>query len=416
MGDGAAAPPAPPPWKWTLRPIFLFGSQRTPATEEEEEAVASTAAPPPPPACPATHDHHALTLVFDALPPRALAGPAASACRAWREAAVAGDAWRARFRPPLPRSLAARLDAAEAAAGDSTRHAPPWPAAWAALAHTNLLRGPASWAGVATSMRSWMRATQPLPWAVTAHGGHGWAVEFADPAGAPPPPVPPLPPPDAPAGAAPPPFGAIASSFAWCEVVQVVDLVAALVRGRGWEPAAAAAWLDAGPTLELGVWVGGREDVPAESRGRAVAGLVLLDGEEVLPPYGPRMDWAGRGVAAWGSGERVAPAGGWARLVGRVAAPVARAGGGGGGGDKRPTLGARRALVYLRGRDTAFWAGAYGAKFAAPSLRFVPGGEVALDPDDAAAMEAALPVAPAGFGGPGGPGGFRLAGRELMLV
>lgn len=32
--------------------------------------------------------------------------------------------------------------------------------------------------------------------------------------------------------------------------------------------------------------------------------------------------------------------------------------------------GARRAMVVLRGKDSQFWAGNYGAKFASPSLAF----------------------------------------------
>ena len=256
------------PWKWTLRPAFLFGPQR-PAEEaapEEEAPPVNTAGtgtaapfialPPAAPPCiapttaSAPHNHHALTLVFDALPPPTLAGPLSATCKAWAEAATAGDAWRARFRPPLPRSLVARLDADEAAAQAPTAR-PPWPTAWAALARANLLRGASSWAGVATSMRSWVRAAAPPPWTVSAHGGHGWAVEFPEPEGAPPPPRPPLPPVSAPPGARPQPYGAIASSFAWCEVVQEVDLVGALVRGRGWSQGEAEAWLDAGPFLEL---------------------------------------------------------------------------------------------------------------------------------------------------------------------
>ncbi len=34
--------------------------------------------------------------------------------------------------------------------------------------------------------------------------------------------------------------------------------------------------------------------------------------------------------------------------------------------------GVRRALVLLRGTERQFWSGHYGAKFAAPSLRFLP--------------------------------------------
>ena len=443
----ADAPPAPNPapstagWRWTLRPVFLFGSSRPPSHEdaagaraEEPPPPATMAATPPPPSPAAAADHHALTLIFDALPPSSLAGPVAATCRSWRDAATAGDAWRARFRPPLPRPMAARLDAGVPApspsspSSPSTPSPPPsWPAAWAGLAATNLLRGASGWAGVATSMRSWMRAgtgADRPPWAVTRHGGQGWAVEFPTPEGAPPPPSPPLPTAAAHPAARPPPFGAIAASFAWCEVVQEVDLVAALVRGRGWAEADAAAWLDAGPTLELSVWVGGRADCPGSL---AAAGLVLLDADEVLPPYGSAaVDWAGRGVAAWGSGERTAPAGRWGRLVGRVAAPrvgppptVARPTTTTPAADAAPSPGlarpARRALVYLRGRDTAFWAGHYGSKFAGPSLRFVPEG--GMGPEEAAEMEEALSVAVVEAAGVGG--GFRLpggGGRQLMVL
>lgn len=34
--------------------------------------------------------------------------------------------------------------------------------------------------------------------------------------------------------------------------------------------------------------------------------------------------------------------------------------------------GVRRAIIVLRGKDDAFWAGHYGAKFAAPELHFGP--------------------------------------------
>lgn len=34
--------------------------------------------------------------------------------------------------------------------------------------------------------------------------------------------------------------------------------------------------------------------------------------------------------------------------------------------------GVRRAVVLLRGSERRFWAGHYGAKFAAPALRFLP--------------------------------------------
>lgn len=36
----------------------------------------------------------------------------------------------------------------------------------------------------------------------------------------------------------------------------------------------------------------------------------------------------------------------------------------------RYPAGARRAIVVLRGKDSQFWAGNYGAKFASPSLAF----------------------------------------------
>ena len=37
---------------------------------------------------------------------------------------------------------------------------------------------------------------------------------------------------------------------------------------------------------------------------------------------------------------------------------------------RRYPAGARRAIVVLRGKDSQFWAGNYGAKFASPSLAF----------------------------------------------
>lgn len=41
--------------------------------------------------------------------------------------------------------------------------------------------------------------------------------------------------------------------------------------------------------------------------------------------------------------------------------------------------GARRAMVVLRGKDSQFWAGNYGAKFASPSLAFACDGTGAAE-------------------------------------
>ncbi len=58
---------------------------------------------------------------------------------------------------------------------------------------------------------------------------------------------------------------------------------------------------------------------------------------------------------------------------------------------RRYPPGARRAMVVLRGKDSQFWAGNYGAKFASPSLAFAgaPLGAAEQAAVDAAADAAA---------------------------
>ena len=57
--------------------------------------------------------------------------------------------------------------------------------------------------------------------------------------------------------------GAIAASFLWCELMQPVDLVAALVSDRGFSEPEAAALLDASPSLQFSICYGARLDCRA---------------------------------------------------------------------------------------------------------------------------------------------------------
>jgi hypothetical protein len=70
--------------------------------------------------------------------------------------------------------------------------------------------------------------------------------------------------------------------------------------------------------------------------------------------------------------------------------------------------------VYLRGRDTAFWAGHYGSKWAAPCLVFVPGGDTEGEAAEREReMDEALPPAPRRP--PARIGGFRLVGMRMEV-
>lgn len=187
------------------------------------------------------------------------------------------------------------------------------------------------------------------PWRVVVHGGHGWRVE-PEPEGAPP--VPASPPRRACARGAPPPPRALASSFAWCEVLQEIDLVAPCL-AAGMSPDVAAAWLDSGAvTLHASVCVAARFDCGAS----AAVSLHADDGAALWPHYHgrPNFDYAGRALASWSAPPLDPPRGGWMRVTGTLRLPP----------------GTRRALFVLGGRDTRFWAGHYGAKFAAPCVRF----------------------------------------------
>ena len=57
--------------------------------------------------------------------------------------------------------------------------------------------------------------------------------------------------------------GAIAASFLWCELMQPVDLMAALVSDRGFSEPEAAALLDASPSLQFSICYGARLDCRA---------------------------------------------------------------------------------------------------------------------------------------------------------
>ncbi len=61
-------------------------------------------------------------------------------------------------------------------------------------------------------------------------------------------------------------------------------------------------------------------------------------------------------AAVWTTGQKPAPAQQWQQEELRV---------------EGYGRGVRRAVVLLRGTELCFWAGHYGAKFSAPSLRFV---------------------------------------------
>jgi hypothetical protein len=57
--------------------------------------------------------------------------------------------------------------------------------------------------------------------------------------------------------------GAIAASFLWCELMQPVDLMAALVSDRGFSEPEATALLDASPSLQFSICYGARLDCRA---------------------------------------------------------------------------------------------------------------------------------------------------------
>lgn len=83
----------------------------------------------------------------------------------------------------------------------------------------------------------------------------------------------------------------------------------------------------------------------------------------ILPPHPihlPAVDaWIGGAAALASTGARSAVVCEWRRQVLRLAGYPP---------------GVRRAVVLLRGTERRFWSGHYGAKFAAPALRFLPPG------------------------------------------
>ena len=252
------------------------------AADADSDRPSSSSLSPPQPQPPLELlDDQALTLSLDHLPPRDLA---TLSLASWRFSSVsrAGDAWRLRFCPRLPKEVVARLDAAE-----SLTFGFGWPCTYAALALSNLLRSSLEWDGVAHGMRaataaaSEASASSPA-WRVSCHGGHGFEVERDGPAGSEPFAVsavgekerwPPalmprsalassrgagagaaapaarswLPLPrfslSSPSGSSAPPRPlplSVAASFSWCELVQEVDLVFELLRATSWVSSSSA--------------------------------------------------------------------------------------------------------------------------------------------------------------------------------
>ncbi|KAK9832784.1 hypothetical protein WJX81_000752 [Elliptochloris bilobata] len=271
---------------------------------------------------------------------------AACVNRRWLRVCTSGDIWRLRFDKKLPTSILLRLEGAQLR-DSSPAVAAILPRLWHQLYCTNLLRNP-NWHLPGGGTRSWL--TDPNgAWKVTTHGGHGFAPEFP-PVGMPTSPPAPLPRPDGhPAHI----VGALASSYMWSEIMQAVDLRTELLR-RGFSGEEAEAYLDAGAPLHLTVWYGGRTDCA----GVADVSLVVDTGEVVLPNYTGGMAsffWDRNALACWRSGELPSVAGEWRCAVGELSGYPP---------------GARRAMVVVRGKDSQFWAGNYGAKFASPSLTF----------------------------------------------
>ena len=207
------------------------------------------------------------------------------------------------------------------------------------------------------------------------------------------------------------PAGAVAASYYWSALVQAVDIVAAL-QGRGMPLAAARAFLDTGPPLELevhggqGLARGGRHaGVPTPTApvclhppcrctlpgGLTVpASLNAACWQMAGPPLCPstrscvRVQWLHTGgrccvnhrwvslaslscpcpaVEAWQQGCAAADSTGemsavpqrWSRQQLRV--------------EGYPP-GVHRAVAVLRSKSGHLWAGHYGCKVAAPTLRF----------------------------------------------
>ncbi|CAL5223908.1 g6505 [Coccomyxa viridis] len=251
-----------------------------------------------------------------------------------KNAALSNDLWRNRFRD-LPEEFRAFVE---------SRRLYPW--LWHALYHTNLLSN-VNWGNI-TGHNNWLMNSSG--WRVTLHGGHGWQAE-SPPQATPPLDVKPLPR----LGAAPiNTAGALASSYLWCEVMQAVDVHMELQK-RGMSHACAEAYLDGGPELTFAVWCGGRNDCASIAK----IMVVLDSGEDVLPPYTGRADfpWQRTAITHWESGPiDLTPQNNAWKLATHTF--------------KGYPAGVRRALIVLRGKDEPFWAGWYGAKFAAPELHF----------------------------------------------
>lgn len=152
--------------------------------------------------------------------------------------------------------------------------------------------------------------------------------------------------------------GAMASSYRWCQLVHVVDLVGELVR-RGLSEESAAAFLDSSPALRFFVHFASRRDCPSECL--AKVWLAAAD-STYTPSSGEAVDESANSPStsagilhSWSTGCVHPGLGRWQR------AECVMAG---------YPQGVRRAVVVLQGRDRRYWAGHYGAKFALPCLHF----------------------------------------------
>lgn len=74
--------------------------------------------------------------------------------------------------------------------------------------------------------------------------------------------------------------GAIASSFLWCELMQPIDLMAALSDERGFTSVEAAALLDTSPPMQFSICYGARTDCRAECE---VSGWVCVGLSQLCP-------------------------------------------------------------------------------------------------------------------------------------
>ncbi|KAK9917242.1 hypothetical protein WJX75_002224 [Coccomyxa subellipsoidea] len=134
--------------------------------------------------------------------------------------------------------------------------------------------------------------------------------------------------------------------------MQPVNLQLELMK-RGMQREEADEYLDSGPEITFAVWYGGRHDCASV----AEVLVVLDDGVDVLPSYTGRREfpWRRSAITDWRSGALTTEPGSW-RLSSHTFTGY--------------SMGVRRAILVLRGKDERFWAGHYGSKFSAPELYF----------------------------------------------